>query len=88
MLRGAEQLLFLRIAFAGSRTDAVTLSLSSLFSDTDQSVREASARFVVHLRDVDLEPYEPLLSAFIKSPAFEGEIAQVGFTLDRDPATP
>ncbi len=60
----------------------VASTLTALFEDPDEGVREAAGEVAMALRGADLQPHTETLRSLITSPAFPSALAQLFFTLE------
>ncbi len=81
---GLAKFLAVRVDRTSHRALAVS-TLTPLFEDQDESVREAAASVAPHLRERRLRPYASLLLALIASPAYRPATPQIFLTLEHAP---
>ena len=81
---GLAKFLAVKVDRTSHRALAVS-TLTPLFEDEDESVREAAASVAPHLRERRLRPYASLLLALIASPAYRPATPQIFLTLEHAP---
>lgn len=85
--KGAAQVLAHNLRGVSDR-GSVTTALTLLLHDGEPTVREAASRFVISLRDEDLEPWAGTLRELLRSPSFDEASVQLLITLEHAPSCP